>query len=227
MIGDEDLGMKGISGGQKRRVSVGIELIKDPSILFLDEPTSGLDSEMAVGLMSLLLRLAHDGGKSVVLTIHQPNSLITAQFTDFMLLADGCLVYGGPWSGALPFFEAAGFVCPPYTNPTDYFLNVLKKPEAKEKMIAWGKKKLDKGVALENRTDGAEGDDQGAAVAAKAGPEAPWLTQVWLLSHRMVLMWRRSPNMLFSELSQYIFLAVFIGQDWIVLCYKVCFCHNS
>lgn len=204
--------MKGISGGQKRRVSVGIELIKDPSVIFLDEPTSGLDSEMAVGVMSLLLRLAHEGGKTVVITIHQPNSLITAQFDDFMLLADGHCVYGGPWAGALPHFAAAGFSCPTYTNPTDYFLSVLKKPEDKELLIEFGRKQLT--VGCEEGAPGPAAEEQGAedAEPPSAAPEARWATQVWLLSKRMVLMWRRSPNMLFSELSQYLFLALFIGE---------------
>ena len=212
LIGDEEQGMKGISGGQKRRVSVGIELIKDPSVIFLDEPTSGLDSEMAVGVMSLLLRLAHEGGKTVVITIHQPNSLITAQFDDFMLLADGHCVYGGPWAGALPHFAAAGFSCPTYTNPTDYFLSVLKKPEDKELLIEFGRKQLT--VGGDEGAPGPAAEEQGAedAEPPSAAPEARWATQVWLLSKRMVLMWRRSPNMLFSELSQYLFLALFIGE---------------
>jgi ABC-type multidrug transport system ATPase subunit len=61
MIGDETFGIKGISGGEKRRVSVGIELVKDPAILFLDEPTTGLDSEMALGVMTVLRQLAATG----------------------------------------------------------------------------------------------------------------------------------------------------------------------
>ncbi|GFH32365.1 uncharacterized protein HaLaN_31574, partial [Haematococcus lacustris] len=84
--------MKGISGGQKRRVSLGIELIKDPSVIFLDEPTSGLDSEMALSVMEGLVRLARKD-RTVVCTIHQPNSDITALFDDLMLLAAGHLVY--------------------------------------------------------------------------------------------------------------------------------------
>eukprot|EP00198_Chlamydomonas_reinhardtii_P002835 XP_001692171.1 predicted protein [Chlamydomonas reinhardtii] len=88
LIGDETIGLKGISGGQKRRVSVGIELVKDPRVLFLDEPSSGLDSEMAAGVMNSLVRLAQKG-RTVVCTIHQPNSDITDCFHDFLLLAGG------------------------------------------------------------------------------------------------------------------------------------------
>lgn len=129
LIGDELIGIKGISGGQKRRVSVGIELVKDPQVILLDEPTSGLDSEMAVSLMDMLVSLARRD-RTVVLTIHQPNSAITALFDDFLLLAAGQAVYFGPWREAVEFFASSGFVCPHYTNPSDYFLSVLRDPGA-------------------------------------------------------------------------------------------------
>lgn len=61
LIGDESLGIKGISGGEKRRVSVGVEVVKDPAIIFLDEPTTGLDSEMALGVITSLKTMAEAG----------------------------------------------------------------------------------------------------------------------------------------------------------------------
>lgn len=70
------IGIKGISGGQKRRVSVGIELVKEPGILFLDEPTSGLDSEMAVSLMTLLVRLARKGKTVSLLERYPPDGAL-------------------------------------------------------------------------------------------------------------------------------------------------------
>ncbi|PSC69816.1 ATP-binding cassette sub-family G member 2 [Micractinium conductrix] len=135
LIGDELQNMKGISGGQRRRVSVGIELVKQPQVLFLDEPTSGLDSEMAVSMMETLLRLAR-GGRSVCLSIHQPNSIITGMFDDFMLLVGGRAAYAGPWSGAVDLFASAGFPCPQYRNPTDHFLSVLRDAEATDAVVA-------------------------------------------------------------------------------------------
>ena len=124
LIGDEVLGIKGISGGQKRRVSIGVELVKDPVAIFLDEPTSGLDSEVAVHLVKLLGEMCAKG-RTVALTIHQPNSLITSQFVDYLLLADGQLAYGGPWEDAVDFFNRAGLRCPQYMNPSDYFIHVV------------------------------------------------------------------------------------------------------
>lgn len=88
LVGDESQGMKGLSGGQIRRLSIGVELIKDPSFILLDEPTSGLDSEIAVGVMQMLHNMTV-AGRTVVCTIHQPNSDIVDTFDSFMLLAKG------------------------------------------------------------------------------------------------------------------------------------------
>ncbi|GFR41628.1 hypothetical protein Agub_g2355, partial [Astrephomene gubernaculifera] len=135
LIGDETIGLKGISGGQKRRVSVGIELVKDPRVLFLDEPSSGLDSEMALSVMTSLVRLARKG-RTVVCTIHQPNSDITDCFDDFLLLAGGRTVYGGLWTGAVDFFARNGFSCPSFKNPTDYFMAIVTREEAAVETLA-------------------------------------------------------------------------------------------
>jgi ABC-type multidrug transport system ATPase subunit len=93
-IGSSHDGIRGVSGGEKRRTSVGVELITSPTCLFLDEPTSGLDSEIAVTIMRTLKGIA-EKGRTVVLTIHQPNSDITELFDNFILMAKGNVVYGG------------------------------------------------------------------------------------------------------------------------------------
>jgi ABC-type multidrug transport system ATPase subunit len=88
---------------------------------------------MAVSVIETLRGLARLG-RTVVLSIHQPNSLITSQFDDFMLLAEGRAVYDGPWDDAITFFANNGYPCPHYTNPTDYFLSVLTDDGARERL---------------------------------------------------------------------------------------------
>lgn len=117
-IGSPAAGIKGVSGGEKRRVSVGVELITSPTCLFLDEPTSGLDSEIAVAIMRTLKAIAAKG-RTVALTIHQPNSDITELFDHFILMARGQILYGGAWKLAVTAFADAGFPCPQFKNPTD------------------------------------------------------------------------------------------------------------
>ncbi|CEJ00122.1 hypothetical protein RMCBS344292_14188 [Rhizopus microsporus] len=94
-IADSKIGMpgkRGISGGEKRRVSIGKELVTGPSLLFLDEPTSGLDAYNAGVVMDCLQRLAHEGKRTIIVTIHQPRSNIYKMFDSLMLLSAGQLV---------------------------------------------------------------------------------------------------------------------------------------
>lgn len=113
--------VKGISGGERKRVALAMEMIPNPSILFLDEPTSGLDTVNAYNVVSHLTSLAHDHNRTIVLTIHQPPSEVYHMIDDLLLLAGGRVVYHGPAQGAVAYFAALGFPCPLYTNPADFF----------------------------------------------------------------------------------------------------------
>eukprot|EP01088_Endostelium_zonatum_P016155 TRINITY_DN4248_c0_g1_i2.p1 TRINITY_DN4248_c0_g1~~TRINITY_DN4248_c0_g1_i2.p1 ORF type:complete len:561 (-),score=135.08 TRINITY_DN4248_c0_g1_i2:32-1714(-) len=115
---------RGISGGERKRTSIGMELITDPEMLFLDEPTTGLDSTMSLALVQILARLAHEQGKTIIATIHQPSSEIFYQFDDLFLLSEGNLVYGGPVKDSVSHFRRLGLPVPKYTNPSDHFMNV-------------------------------------------------------------------------------------------------------
>ena len=81
--------MKGISGGEKKRTSIGYELVSDPCAIFLDEPTSGLDSFTAFTIVNLLRKFAHEKNKTVVFTIHQPSADIWNMFDNVMLMVEG------------------------------------------------------------------------------------------------------------------------------------------
>ncbi|TMW64529.1 hypothetical protein Poli38472_011409 [Pythium oligandrum] len=115
-----DVFYKGISGGQKRRLSIAIELLSNPSVLLLDEPTSGLDSAATYKLIQLIGHLCQEG-RTVICTIHQPSSLVYNMFTNIMILAKGETVYFGPRRNMIPHFAAQGYECPPYSNPSEYF----------------------------------------------------------------------------------------------------------
>ena len=98
---------RGISGGERKRVSVGHELLINPSIILLDEPTSGLDSTTAMNLVSTLCQLAA-GGRAVITTIHQPSSRLYQQLDKLLLLSDGHAMYYGartPQTDALSLLE--------------------------------------------------------------------------------------------------------------------------
>ncbi|KAJ8100914.1 P-loop containing nucleoside triphosphate hydrolase protein [Lipomyces tetrasporus] len=118
--------VKGISGGEKRRVSISVQLLNEPKILLLDEPTSGLDSFTAASILTVLKGLA-DEGRTIVCTIHQPRSDLFSFFGNILLLAKGGRVaYTGPGNNAvLKYFADCGHTCPPLTNPTDHILDLI------------------------------------------------------------------------------------------------------
>ncbi|KAF7729016.1 hypothetical protein EC973_005047 [Apophysomyces ossiformis] len=130
-------GQRGISGGEKRRVSIGKELVTNPSLLFLDEPTSGLDAYNASMVMECLQRLTKQGKRTVVVTIHQltienieTRSNIFKMFDSLMLLAGGQLVYFGPANTTSQYFHDIGFPVPTDYNVADYLIDLtMKKPE--------------------------------------------------------------------------------------------------
>jgi ATP-binding cassette, subfamily G (WHITE), eye pigment precursor transporter len=116
--------IKRLSSGERKRVSIGVELLGNPPILFCDEPTSGLDSFNALNILKLLKELSNRG-KTVLVTIHQPSFEMLAIFDKMILMSAGCVAYDGDVDGCIKFFEECGFKLPSYTNPADFFLNTI------------------------------------------------------------------------------------------------------
>lgn len=116
--------IRGVSGGERKRTSIGMELITDPSILFLDEPTTGLDSSTANAVLLLLKRMSKQG-RTIIFSIHQPRYSIFKLFDSLTLLASGRLMFHGPAQEALGYFESAGYHCEAYNNPADFFLDII------------------------------------------------------------------------------------------------------
>lgn len=108
-----------LSGGERKRLSIALELVTNPSIMFLDEPTSGLDEVTAAACIRLLRRLAHEG-KTIIATIHQPSAAMFEQFDNIYLLAQGKCVYQGSPRTLIPFLSSENFIIPKYNNPADY-----------------------------------------------------------------------------------------------------------
>ncbi|ERN04603.1 hypothetical protein AMTR_s00075p00150250 [Amborella trichopoda] len=114
-----------LSGGERRRVSIGLALLHDPSVLLLDEPTSGLDSASALHLVRTLRALALARGCTVILSIHQPSSAILSSFHSLLLLSRGSLIHHGPLSSYPLFLSSQGFPLPAQLNPLEYAMDVL------------------------------------------------------------------------------------------------------
>ncbi|KAJ3213671.1 hypothetical protein HDU67_002592 [Dinochytrium kinnereticum] len=117
-------GRRGISGGEKRRVSIGVELVTSPSVLLLDEPTSGLDSFNAFAVVKTLVDLSRQQGKTVIFTIHQPRSDLFTLFDDLLVLSSGSVLYCGPGPDVTRHLKEIGSPCPEGYNVADHLLDL-------------------------------------------------------------------------------------------------------
>ena len=115
---------RGVSGGERKRLSIASALLSSPSLVLADEPTSGLDSFTAEKVVRMLRALADDG-RAVIVTIHQPSSHVLELFDRVLLLADGFVAFDGTTAAALDHFAALGCPCPPRHNPADHFIRAL------------------------------------------------------------------------------------------------------
>ncbi|KAG8093321.1 hypothetical protein GUJ93_ZPchr0012g21121 [Zizania palustris] len=118
---------RGISGGQRKRVSICVEMLTRPRLLFLDEPTSGLDSAASYHVMSHIARVAARESMTVIAAVHQPSGDVFDLFHRLCLLAYGRTVFFGTVSDATEFFILSGFPCPHLRNPSDHFLRTINK----------------------------------------------------------------------------------------------------
>uniref|UniRef100_A0A0E0MD40 ABC transporter domain-containing protein n=1 Tax=Oryza punctata TaxID=4537 RepID=A0A0E0MD40_ORYPU len=115
--------VRGVSGGERKRVSIGHELLVNPSLLVLDEPTSGLDSTAAARLVATLSSLARKG-RTVVMSVHQPSTRVYRMFDSVLLLAEGSCLYFGAGRDAMDYFAAVGFSPAFHVNPADFMLDL-------------------------------------------------------------------------------------------------------
>jgi len=140
-----DLKTRGLSGGEKKRLCIGNEIISDGQeeatldatneVIFADEPTSGLDCFQAMKVIQLLQNLAKKGN-TVMFSIHQPRASIYALFDDITLLSEGRVIFTGPVSDMVGYFASQGYPCPNNINPAEFYVDLvsidLSSPEAEE-----------------------------------------------------------------------------------------------
>ncbi|XP_021278622.1 ABC transporter G family member 8 [Herrania umbratica] len=117
----------GLSGGERRRVSIGLSLLHDPAVLLLDEPTSGLDSTSAFNVMQILKSIAASRHRTVVLSIHQPSFRILSTIDRILLLSKGTVVHHGTLCSLQAFLLSNGFSVPPQLNALEYAMELLNQ----------------------------------------------------------------------------------------------------
>lgn len=229
---------RGISGGEMRRVSIGIELVANPDVLVCDEPTSGLDSVSAARIVSLLKSLAEDPEQrtTVIASIHQPSSALYHSFSQVLLLAQGRQLYFGPGGNApAEYFARQGRVCPPGYNVADHLLE-LASDSPENLLSGHGARSVHSSSSLNGNAPGPSKDDEkhdslprlsGAfsevdlALASRTSEDNKWwpsprcattfLTQLEVISAREWRNLRRDKTLLFAHLLIASVLGVFAG----------------
>lgn len=200
----------GLSGGEKKRTAVGVELVSNPDVLFLDEPTSGLDSYAAFQVVRILQRLSA-GGRTIITTIHQPSSEVFALFGSVLLLANGRLIYHDTVKGLPTYFATLGHPCPPNFNPADFIMFLMQKTteegvkEMSEKWSEISNKEIE--VLIEDKTEG-------SAVSKKISTKkekASCCTQFEYLIRREALNVIRDKKAVIARLGTTMFLNLIVG----------------
>ena len=222
--------MRGVSGGERKRVSIGTELVTNPSMLFLDEPTSGLDAFNALNVITTLRRLAYNG-RTVVTTIHQPRSNIYSQFDMLLLLSQGRVMYFGPAKDAVAYFSALNFHCPAQFNPADYFIDLISVDSRSPDAEALTKKRV--AVLADKHSNSAPlvteyGEDSEMGSMAKLGEptdtvmemrstkyQNSWVTELRFLAVRAFKLMVRERTANFSRLGQTIVFSILLGLIWL------------
>ncbi|KAL2546221.1 ABC transporter G family member 7 [Forsythia ovata] len=138
-----DAKVRGISGGEKKRLALACELIASPSVIFADEPTTGLDAFQAEKVMETLRQLAQDG-HTVICSIHQPRSSVYEKFDDIVLLTEGALVFAGPARDEpLAYFSKFGYICPDHVNPAEFLADLISVDYTSAESVHASQKRID------------------------------------------------------------------------------------
>lgn len=229
---------KGCSGGEKRRTSLAVQMLANPSVLFLDEVTTGLDASAAYQLMRTLRSLARKG-RTIIITIHQPRSEIWSLFDNVLVLANGSPVYSGQAADCLPYFQGIGYQMPAFMNPAEYVIdqaaidNRSSEAEATssarvQRMIEEWRKYFHKQISLSLDSSNAEtekADANGKAsleasrrqAVFKRHHHAGFARQVHVLTQRTFKVTWRDPYGMAGILFEATMMALISGLIWLQL----------
>ncbi|KAK4493225.1 hypothetical protein RD792_017905 [Penstemon davidsonii] len=213
--------LRGVSGGERKRVSIGQEMLINPGLLFLDEPTSGLDSTTAQRIVSTLWELAN-GGRTIVMTIHQPSSRLFYMFHKVLLLSEGNIIYFGKGSNALDYFSSVGFAPSVAMNPAEFLLDLANgiltddswedETSIKHTLVCAYRENLSERVKLEVSSDHDQVHDSIDDKKLKRWSNT-WWQQSYVLFRRG-LKERKHESFSVLKIAQVLFVAILSGLLW-------------
>ncbi|XP_058807743.1 ATP-binding cassette sub-family G member 1-like [Phymastichus coffea] len=204
-----------LSGGQRKRLSVALELVDNPPVMFLDEPTTGLDSSASLQCVAMLQNLAKDG-RTIICTIHQPSATIYEMFDHVYLLAEGRCVYQGDAKNTVNYFKKLELVCPMYHNPADFMIEVVSKEygDFNEKLAvaatdrSWRATTPDKSILCQ--PDGImKYSSEGKATVLISPPSE--FSRFWVLLRRCMIQLFRDWTVTHLKLLVHVLVAILLG----------------
>ncbi|OLY84370.1 ABC transporter G family member 7 [Smittium mucronatum] len=231
LIGFE--GHKGLSGGERKRVSIGVEIVTDPKMIMLDEPTSGLDSNSSEVIVKLMKNIAVKKNLICMSSIHQPSSKIFYTFDKVILLAPGGVVYFGSTRDVLEYFSSIGFENPPLENPADFLIDIMTIDYENEENLqisldrvellkrSWSEYVSNNGDEYKSNTS--IGNSLASYNPGLSEPKEttideptevwknPWLAEFYTLLSRSWLRQRRDKSYMYATAFSAVFVVVLIG----------------
>ncbi|CAH4029322.1 unnamed protein product [Pieris brassicae] len=219
-----------LSGGQRKRLAIGLELVNDPPVMFLDEPISGLDVSTAYRLILLLRGLARQG-RTIIISMHQPSATLLNKVDRLYALVEGRCGYMGSVSLLVPFLAENGLTCPAYHNPVDFFIEI-SDPNDKNNVVVKqmlvqqsdnGRNisylqntvivndKDDELVCLSTLPSPKEDPTNKILLALKSTYPTTSLKQFAILTRRTLLTIWRDPSFVLMNVSIHIMMALFVG----------------
>ncbi|GMH57680.1 hypothetical protein TrLO_g2570 [Triparma laevis f. longispina] len=184
--------IRGLSSGNKRRLSVALALVKQPSILFLDEPTSGVDSASAVRMMTFLKNVAASNNIAVVCTIHQPPASVFAGFDNAMILSMGRVVYFGKANKMSDYLTEIGSPPTADTNPSEFILDLVNtdftsRAGVKNVIDKWAETSGEAYGCTDDKTDGTPLSSTADSTTMS------FMSQLGVLTNRSIVVAKREP----------------------------------
>ena len=218
---------KGISGGQKRRLSVASQLIADPRIIFLDEPTSGLDSAASFEVMRYIKRVAVQHRLIVVASIHQPSTSTFTLFDKLLLLSQGKTCYFGAREEARDWFSGIGHQVPGYTNPAEFLLDLVNVDFSHDRTTAdvrlaaihtaWSESTMNAAAKSSPTNAVSNGEQEKASTKHPSTQHRNVLNVSAVLLHRSWIKSYRDVIAYGIRIAMYTGLAIMMGTVWLRL----------
>ena len=208
-----NLFMKGLSGGQKRRLSLAVILMKKLDVVILDEPTSGLDAASAAGTMGFISELTKSEGLITIYTIHQSSTTIYNTFDRIMLLTEGRVAYTGTREDVLPYFTKIGMPVPAQMNPAEFMLDLVNKDfsdagQVNRALTAWQEHGLtEHQQRIEDTAEAFDGKGTTKGHEYSVG----LLSQIGTMFHRHNLLAMRDPTLYTGRILMFLVCTVFFA----------------